>query len=126
MRVVISGSRTFTDREVVERVIDRLIERQDFIIVGDAPHGVDRMVMEYCYHREDDLYDWQVFPADWEKYGKRAGHLRNEWMIHDADALIAIFAPGEPTPGTSNALEQARKKGIPTAMYHDGTWEGGL
>jgi YspA, cpYpsA-related SLOG family len=126
MKVAISGSRTFTRRDVVERVIDRLIERQDFILVGDASTGVDRMVMEYCYHREDDLYDWQVYPADWKKYGKRAGAIRSEWMAHDADAMIVIFADGPWTDGTLIALGKAQAKGIPVAIYHEGRWEGSL
>lgn len=126
MKVAISGSRTFTDRALVEAVIDRLIVREDTILFGDAPNGVDRMVAEYVYHMADNVRDWQEYPAEWERYGKRAGHLRNEWMIHDAEGLIAIFAPGQRTPGTSNAVQQARRKGIPIAIYHDGVWEGSL
>ena len=127
MKVAISGSRTFTDRELVERVIDRLIVRQDFILFGDAPNGVDRFVAEYLQGpAADEVFNWQEYPAEWERYGKRAGHLRNEWMIHDAEALIAIFAPGPRTPGTSNALSQAMKKGIPWALYHYGVWTGEL
>jgi nucleoside-diphosphate-sugar epimerase len=126
MKVAISGSRGFLNRWLVMAVIDRLIERGDTILVGDAPRGVDRMVAEYVSFREDDVADWKEYPADWDKYGRRAGHERNEWMVHDADALIAIFAPGPLTPGTQNALWQARKRGIPTAVYHDGEWEGSL
>jgi hypothetical protein len=111
---------------VVERVVDRLIVREDVILFGDAPNGVDRMVAEYVYHMADHVRDWQEYPAEWERYGKRAGHLRNEWMVHDADALIAIFADGTRTPGTSNAVMQARRKGIPVAIYHEGVWEGSL
>lgn len=126
MKVVISGSRGFTDLGLIERVIDRLIERRDHVLVGDAPTGVDRMVAEYVSFREDDVYDWDRYDADWDQYGKRAGHLRNEWMIHDGEALIAIFAPGPRSPGTSNAVMNARRKGIPIAIYHEGVWEGSL
>lgn len=126
MRVAISGSRTFRDRRLVEAVIDRLIDRQDYIVLGDAPSGVDRMAAEYVEHRADDVYDYCTYEADWKTYGRRAGHLRNTEMLWRADALIAIFADGPVTPGTMNAVLQARQKGIPTVVYHEGQWEGRL
>jgi hypothetical protein len=126
VKVAISGSRGFADIDLVERVVDRLIVRRDHILVGDAPSGVDRMVAEYVSFREDDVLDWDQYPADWDTYGNLAGHLRNEWMVHDADALIAIFAPGPRTPGTSNAVLNAKRKGIPVVIYHEGQWRGSL
>lgn len=123
LKVAISGSRSFDDWSVVERVVDRLIARHDSILVGDAPNGVDRMVAEYASNRADEI-DYQEYEARWKIEGKRAGHNRNGWMVHDAEALIAIFAPGPLTPGTSDALAQAVSKGIPTASYHEGVWSG--
>jgi len=125
-KIAISGSRTFTRRAVVEQVIDRLIVLEAVILFGDAPNGVDRFVAEYVDHVADHVWDFQEYPAEWERYGKRAGHLRNEWMIHDASGLIAIFADGLRTPGTNNAVINARKKGIPIATYHEGHWTGGI
>ncbi len=121
MKVAVSGSRGFTDWSVVEAVVDRLIQAGDHILVGDA-RGWDRMVAEYVTYREDDVYDWDVYLAEWERYGKRAGHLRNEWMIHDADALVAVFAPGPRSPGTQNAIQHALRRGIPFVVYEDGAW----
>jgi hypothetical protein len=60
--------------------------------------------------------------ANWKKEGKAAGHNRNGKMIADADMLIALFAPGPRTPGTSDAVRQAKAKGIPVHIYHEGTW----
>lgn len=45
-------------------------------------------------------------------------------MIADADKLIAVFADGPKTPGTSNAVMWANRKGIPVFVYHDGNWDG--
>ena len=43
-------------------------------------------------------------------------------MVRSADRLIAIFADGPVTPGTMDAVLQARRKGIPVFIYHDGKW----
>jgi hypothetical protein len=123
MKVAISGSRTFTDQDLVERVIDRLIERGDEVLIGDARSGVDYFAHVYLDYRADDVKNYEVYEAEWDKYGKSAGYLRNKWMIHDADQLIAMLAPGLPTKGTSGAIEIALKKGIPVYVYHEGAWD---
>ena len=136
-RVAISGSRGpdpsrgrmtgWTDLVLVERIMRRILERGDRINVGDAPSGVDRMVAEVW-----NGADWtEAYPSDyvktyearWEIEGRRAGHNRNAWMISESDELIALFAPGPLTPGTTNAVECAERKGIPVRIYHEGRWE---
>ena len=36
--------------------------------------------------------------------------------------LVALFAPGVRSPGTSDAIEQAQAAGIPVDVYHEGNW----
>ena len=47
------------------------------------------------------------FPADWDKYGKAAGFIRNEQMAQNADALV-VFWDGK-SRGTKNMIELAAK-----------------
>ena len=124
MKVTISGSRSFDDRLLVDAVVERLVERGDFINVGDARSGVDSMVRSELHAREHlvEDTDYRIFEADWTRHGRRAGYLRNERMIRDADRFIAIFSPGQMTPGTKNALEMAWEKGIPISIYRDRRW----
>lgn len=122
MNVAISGSRTFTDSALVERVIARLLERGDFIIIGDAPSGVDKFVHDYFLAHP--LNDWRRERADWKRWGGYAGHERNGRMIFDAEMLVAFFSIGEPTPGTFDCVRQALAKSITVYAYHEGDWEG--
>lgn len=57
----------------------------------------------------------RVFPADWDAYGKRAGHLRNEQMAKYADA-VALLPGGR---GTDNMRENARRYGLKIYEYDD-------
>jgi hypothetical protein len=128
VKVAISGSRGFPDRDLVERVLERLIERQAYVLIGcgrtrnevRCTEGVDKWAHEYL--RRADPRTWDPVYAEWDLWGKRAGMIRNELMIHNADELIAFLAPGPPTPGTSNAIERAQRKGIPMHVYHEGRW----
>jgi hypothetical protein len=115
--VAISGSRTFTDEGLVVRVIDRLIERRVRVLIGDARSGVDLFAGMYLAHMADEVYE-----AEWQRYGKRAWLLRNVLMVYHADELIAILADGPATPGTSNAMLLAQRKGIAMHVYHEGRW----
>lgn len=125
-KVALSGSRTFTDQRLVERVIDRLIDRRAVIHIACSDRGctagVDTFVHQYVDYRIDDVYDNEVFYAEWRRYGKRAGFLRNEDMIRASSELIAFLSPGAPTPGTSHAIGLAQRKGIPLHVYQDGKW----
>jgi hypothetical protein len=50
------------------------------------------------------------FPADWDRYGKSAGPVRNGQMARYAQRLIA-FWDGKST-GTKNMIDQAKANGL--------------
>lgn len=78
----------------------------DGFIIGDCPTGVDFEVWERL--KADGRYPFERYLADWDKYGRGGGMVRNGEMIKDADALVS-FSGG---PGTANCTERAKKKGI--------------
>ena len=55
-------------------------------------------------------YQIKRFPADWGKYGKKAGIIRNRAMAEYADALLAYW-DGK-SSGTRNMIEIARELGL--------------
>lgn len=72
MKVVcITGSRRWTDRAAIERVL----AGAELLIVGDCPTGADRIATDIA--REWDIIA-AVYKADWETLGKYAGPNRNE------------------------------------------------
>lgn len=62
-------------------------------------------------------WNWKltIFPAEWEKYGKRAGILRNIQMGDYADALVAIW-DGE-SKGTKHMIEYMQSLNKPVFVY---------
>ena len=59
----------------------------------------------------------EVYEADWETYGRRAGYIRNASMALVADALIAIW-DGE-SKGTSHMIKTALGKGLKVFTMYD-------
>jgi hypothetical protein len=58
----------------------------------------------------------KVFEADWKKYGKSAGPIRNSEMADYGDALIAFFN-GE-SKGTLDMINKAKKKKMPITIIN--------
>jgi hypothetical protein len=52
------------------------------------------------------------FPADWNKYGKRAGYIRNSEMIAYGPDLVLAFFYLERTQGTAMTVKLAKDAGI--------------
>lgn len=109
MNLIIAGCRYFTDRKLIYEGIDSFIKEYgtpDLIIEGGAK-GVDRMA--YYYAKDNDI-PVKVFPANWNKYGRAAGPIRNEEMAKHGTHLLA-FWDGK-SRGTKNMIEMAKKHGL--------------
>lgn len=114
MKLIIAGCRNFNDRFIINAGIDAFIEEYgtpDVIIEGGAS-GVDRIAGDYA--RENDI-PLMVFPADWNKYGRAAGPIRNGEMAKHGTHLLA-FWDGK-SRGTKNMIETAKKHGLVVGIY---------
>lgn len=108
-RVIIAGSRDFNNYPLLRETMDKLlcnITDEITVVCGQA-RSADTLGEQYAM---ECGYSIAYFPADWKKYGKRAGYLRNEQMAQNADALAA-FWNGE-SRGTRNMIELTRQYGL--------------
>lgn len=131
MRVIVAGSRNISHQPTVDCAIifafnewmakDPTNWRYYFRpeIVSGGAHGVDFCGERYAKKRNLAL---KVFPAEWDKYGKRAGFLRNEEMAQYADALIAVW-DGE-SRGTAHMIKTMEALGKPVYIYETPKREG--
>ena len=89
-RVIIAGSRTFTDYDLLKRYADFKLKNitDDIQILSGHARGADALGERYALERG---YSLLLFPADWGQYGRKAGYVRNEEMACNADALIAFW-----------------------------------
>ena len=81
MKVLVCGGRDFEDWNMLPEKLTNLIGQHaiDAILHGGAP-GADAMAGEFA--NVSNIRE-VVFQADWKKYGRRAGPLRNQRMIDD-------------------------------------------
>ena len=108
LNVIIAGGREFSDYELLRLKCDFFFSRRrpTAIVCGEA-RGADTLGKRYAQEHGIPVLS---FPADWEKYGKKAGYLRNEEMARNADALIA-FWDGK-SRGTGHMIDLAKQYGL--------------
>jgi hypothetical protein len=108
MKVIISGSRSFEDYELLKKENKAFLEGLEEVeIVSGVAMGADMLGIKYA--REMN-YGIKKFPANWERHGRSAGIKRNYEMACYANALIC-FWDGK-SRGTANMIEVARKRGL--------------
>lgn len=104
LTVLVCGGREYVDLDHVYRVLDEV--RPTRVVCGGAT-GADSLAESWA---DDRGVDKAVYPADWEKYGRRAGVIRNaEMLIREEVDLVVAFPGGK---GTSDMVSRAVKRGI--------------
>lgn len=111
MKVLVCGSRTIDEPGAVSRAVEQSGLSPTQIISGGA-RGVDRLASEYAVAKGIEFIEYL---ADWDKYGKRAGYMRNYVMVGAADAVIAIW--DGTSSGTKHSIELALSSGKPVFVY---------
>lgn len=104
-RVVVTGGRDFTDRELVFSVLDA--ECPTDLAQGGGP-GADTLAVawyRFRWNREPITYF-----AAWGSEGRSAGPRRNQRMLDDFEPDLVIAFPGG--KGTADCVRRARKMGI--------------
>jgi len=111
MKTIIAGSRTINSYRLVKEAIrDSGFEITE--VVSGHAKGADAWGELYAQQNNIDLV---MFPANWNKYGKSAGAIRNQKMADYAEALIAIW-DGK-SKGTQRMIEIAKEKSLQVFVY---------
>jgi hypothetical protein len=99
--VIVTGSRNWTDRQFIYEALDIVLDLAKgvgpvILKQGKCPKGADRMAVDW-YEERKRKFPWvrnKDFPADWDKYGLAAGHVRNrEMALTGADWCLAFIKP---------------------------------
>ena len=113
MRILICGGRDFNSYADLCWNMNKLSEELDFdskqpvtIIAGEA-RGVDTLAREFA---KECGWEYEGYPADWKKYGRRAGYVRNsEMLIKGKPDLVVAFPGGK---GTAMMVKLAKEAGV--------------
>ena len=119
--IMVTGSRKHTNRpfirEVLNSFLPRVYRNEVSLILGGAS-GADEIVRDWAQRL---LVPYKIFEANWPRYGRPAGQIRNSVMLDQKPSIVLAFPLGEPhenlSRGTYNAIEEAIRRGIPTCIF---------
>jgi hypothetical protein len=110
IRILISGSRTWTDDAPIRKALYRLRGRTDVVIIQGCCRGVDLLARKAAL----DFGFWiQDYPADWDT-GLKAGPVRNQEMIDRGKPDLAFIFHHNiaASKGTADMLRRVVAAGI--------------
>lgn len=107
---LIVGGRNFNNYDLLKRKLDKILQNQNkvFIISGGA-RGADTLAEKYA---KEKGYGFKVFIANWDKYGKSAGYIRNtqmhDFINHFLNRGMVAFWDGK-SKGTKQNFDLAKR-----------------
>lgn len=114
MRILVTGSRDWEDFGMIWSALNKVAEPFSTLVSGACPTGADRMAEEWAECQPDVTVE--LHPAEWEKYGRRAGFIRNDEMVKlGADVCLAFIRNG--SKGASMTARIAEAAGIPVRRF---------
>lgn len=121
MRVLVCGSRDYDNQREIDTLLSALLvsvgKRSELLIIHGGASGADSMAGDWATKNGVLV---KVFYADWKKYGKAAGPIRNKQMLDEGkpDLVIAFPKNGDldKTKGTKDMVQQAKEAGVITII----------
>lgn len=113
MKVLICGSRFYTD---YNRILQYVRSLENAVIIAGGAKGADTlavMAAKAC------SFTFREYPAQWEKYGKKAGPIRNQTMLdmEKPDIVAAFHEDIDSSKGTKDMVTRAIKSGVPVMIF---------
>lgn len=114
-RILVTGSRKFSKTSEMLKIFKSIAyaaANMDVTLIHGNASGADRIAGKLA---QDLGWKVEVYPADWEKYGRKAGPIRNQEMVNSGANICLAFPVGE-SKGTRHCISAAQKAGINTIV----------
>ena len=113
VRLLICGDRNWFEGAAIR---DLLLQYKPEVVIEDKAKGADTLAR---IHAEMLNIPVLKFPADWQKYGRAAGPIRNSQMLKEGnpDVVVGFHNRIDDSKGTRDMLTRAKKAGKATFIF---------
>lgn len=128
-KILVCGGRDFNDWMLLAQTLNRICYEREWnydpfqneytnccpnvTIIHGGARGVDLLADKWAILHECVIEEYK---ADWDKYGKSAGPIRNQLMLDVGKPDLVIAFPTKNSKGTWDMVSRAKKKGIETII----------
>lgn len=119
MKLIIAGGRDFYDYPLLYNEACKFIEEEgppSVEIISGLAKGADTLACDFAAERN---YPLRGFAAEWGKFGRAAGPIRNKLMAKNATHLLA-FWDGK-SRGTMHMIDYATQMGLKVKVVEYGS-----
>jgi len=115
MKILVCGCRTWLDEETIKKVLSQY--GPDTVIIQGEARGADITAKRVAEELKMTVIG---FPAEWDKFGRRAGIIRNIQMLDTNPDLVIAFHNFLPnSKGTKHTVTEAINRGIKVDLCND-------
>lgn len=113
MRLLVCGDRNWGGRDNEALLRERLEALRPEVVIHGCARGADRMAGRLAGELGCVVVE---FPAQWDKFGRAAGPIRNQQMLDEGspDHVLWCHHDLNSSRGTADMVRRAQKAGIPT------------
>jgi YspA, cpYpsA-related SLOG family len=115
VRVLFCGDRNWTSKEPIRKQMRKVkLANPNTVVVHGAARGADTLAADVATEFELGV---EAYPAQWDRFGRGAGPIRNQQMLDSGVDLVIAFHPNiEASKGTKDMVKRARKAKIPVIL----------
>ena len=103
-RIAVTGGRDFINFLTIRKAFKEINLNENDILVHGGCHGCDKLCSQIAKNEFNAKIE--EHKADWQKYGKAAGPIRNKEMLKSNIDMLLVFRGWK---GTNNCVEEAKK-----------------
>lgn len=118
LAMLIVGSRSFNNKSLLYSICQTLANGNNIKVISGGAKGADSLARDFAKSYD---YEYTEMLADWDRYGKRAGYIRNCEMHKELakyeHRVCVAFWDGE-SNGTKHNFDLANKYNTILVIYH--------
>lgn len=116
MKILVCGSRGWSLDEPIREQLEQFCG--SVTVIHGAADGADAIGGQIAAELGFDVI---ACPAEWHRYGKSAGPIRNRQMLteHEPELVLAFVRDWDNSPGTRHMVGIAEKAGVETRVFDE-------
>ena len=112
-KLAIIGGRDFNDQDLLLKYMGLFLFEDVEEIVSGGANGADSLGERYANYYGIPV---KIFKAEWAKYSKSAGFIRNQTIVDNCDMVLAFW--DGVSRGTADTIAKAKKAKKPTFIIY--------